>query len=579
MPLDAICLSAVVGEIRPQLIGSRIEKIQQPSRDQIVLLLRGSRRLLLNAGANQPRIHMTAQLRDNPAQPPMFCMLLRKYIGGGRIVEVEQAPLERVVTLTIDAMDELGEMSRYRLVLECMGRHSNLILVAPDGHVIDCMRRVDFEMSQQRQVLPGLYYRLPPAQEKMSPLSVEREDFQRLLSRCPAETQLDRWLLDTFTAISPLVAREIVFCACGSTDSRIEEEKGRLWDALHAWQQHVADGNMTPQLLLKADKPTDFTYLPVQQYGDYVQCREEESFSVLLDHFYEGREQAERVRQKGQDLLKTVTNARDRVRRKIALQEKEYAQTQDRDRLRICGELITANLYRMERGASKVTVENYYDPDCPGMEIRLDPRLSPQENAAKYFKQYNKAKTAEKMLTEQLQRGREELSYLESVLHQLNQAEAEQDFNDIRAELTDGGYIRSRGKKQPGFQRASKPREFLSSAGLRILVGRSNKQNDQLTCKTAGPRDIWLHTQKIHGSHVILCTDGAEADERSLHEAAVLAAFYSQGRDGGKVPVDYTPARYVKKPAGAKPGMVIYTAYQTMYVAPDAELVKKLHVK
>ncbi len=579
MPLDAICLSAVVGEIRPQLIGSRIEKIQQPSRDQIVLLLRGSRRLLLNAGANQPRIHMTAQLRDNPAQPPMFCMLLRKYIGGGRIVEVEQAPLERVVTLTIDAMDELGEMSRYRLVLECMGRHSNLILVAPDGHVIDCMRRVDFEMSQQRQVLPGLYYRLPPAQEKMSPLSVEREDFQRLLSRCPAETQLDRWLLDTFTAISPLVAREIVFCACGSTDSRIEEEKGRLWDALHAWQQHVADGNMTPQLLLKADKPTDFTYLPVQQYGDYVQCREEESFSVLLDHFYEGREQAERVRQKGQDLLKTVTNARDRVRRKIALQEKEYAQTQDRDRLRICGELITANLYRMERGASKVTVENYYDPECPGMEIRLDPRLSPQENAAKYFKQYNKAKTAEKMLTEQLQRGREELSYLESVLHQLNQAEAEQDFNDIRAELTDGGYIRSRGKKQPGFQRASKPREFLSSAGLRILVGRSNKQNDQLTCKTAGPRDIWLHTQKLHGSHVILCTDGAEADERSLYEAAVLAAFYSQGRDGGKVPVDYTPARYVKKPAGAKPGMVIYTAYQTMYVAPDAELVKKLHVK
>ena len=579
MPLDAICLSAVVGEIRPQLIGSRIEKIQQPSRDQIVLLLRGSRRLLLNAGANQPRLHMTAQLRDNPAQPPMFCMLLRKYIGGGRIVDVEQAPLERVVTLTIDAMDELGEMSQYRLVLECMGRHSNLILVAPDGHVIDCMRRVDFEMSTQRQVLPGLYYHLPPAQEKLSPLAVEREGFNRLLAACPAETQLDRWLLDTFTAISPLVAREIVFRACGSTDSRIEDEKARLWDALHAWQQHVADGKMTPQLLLRDDKLSDFTYLPVQQYGDYVRCRQAESFSALLDHFYEGREQAERVRQKGQDLLKTVTNARDRVRRKIALQEKEYAQTQDRDKLRICGELLTANFYRMERGAGKIMVENYYEPDCPSMEIRLDPRLSPQENAAKYFKQYNKAKTAEKVLTEQLQRGREELTYLESVLQQLQQAEAEQDFNDIRAELTDGGYIRSRGKKQPGFQRASKPREFRSSAGLRILVGRSNKQNDQLTCKLAGPRDIWLHTQKIHGSHVILCTDGAEADEQSLYEAAALAAFYSQGRDGGKVPVDYTPARYVKKPASAKPGMVIYTTYQTMYAAPDAELVKKLHVK
>ena len=579
MPLDAICLSAVVREIAPQLEGNRIEKIQQPSRDQIILLLRGSRRLLLNAGANQPRIHLTRQLRDNPAQPPMFCMLLRKYIGNGRIVAVEQAPLERVVTLTIDAMDELGEMSRYRLVLECMGRHSNLILVSPDGHVIDCMRRVDFEMSQQRQVLPGLFYHLPPQQEKVSPLTVEEGEFARLLCTCPAETQLDRWLLDTFTAISPLIARELVYRACGSTDARMEEENGRLWPVLFEWQQAVNDGAMTPQVLLKDGKYSDFTYLAPQQYSGFVTCREEESFCQLLDNFYEGREQAERVRQKGQDLLKTVTNARDRIRRKIALQEKEYAQTQDRDHLRICGELITANLYRMERGASKVTVENYYEPECPSMEIRLDPRLSPQENAAKYFKQYNKAKTAEKILTEQLRLGREELAYLESVLQQLQQAEAEQDFNDIRAELTDGGYIRNRGKKQPGFQRASKPREFRSSAGLRILVGRSNKQNDQLTTKTAGPRDFWLHTQKIHGSHVILCTDGTQPDEQSLLEAAILAAYYSQGRESSKVPVDYTPARYVKKPAGAKPGMVVYTTCQTMYVTPDAELAKRLSVK
>ena len=579
MPLDAICLRAVVDEIRPQLAGNRIEKIQQPSRDQIVLVQRGNRRLLLNAGANQPRIHMTAQLRDNPTQPPMFCMLLRKYIGNGRIVEVEQAPLERVVTLTIDAMDELGEMSRYRLVLECMGRHSNLILVAPEGHVIDCMRRVDFEMSQQRQVLPGLYYRLPPEQEKLSPLAIEEEAFGRLLAACPGETQLDRWLLETFTAISPLIARELVFRACGSTDARVEEERGRLWEVFSAWQHSVNDGSVTPQLLLRDGKHSDFTYLAVQQYAQYVTCREAESFSALLDGFYEGREQAERVRQKGQDLLKTATNARDRVRRKIALQEKEYAQTQNRDQLRICGELLTANFYRMERGASKVVVENYYEPDCPSVEIRLDPRLSPQENAARYFKQYNKAKTAEKILTEQLQKGREELAYLESVLQQLGQAEAEQDFNDIRAELTDGGYIRSRGKKQPGFQRTSKPREFRYSAGLRILVGRSNRQNDQLTGKMAGPRDIWLHTQKIHGSHVILCTDGAQPDEQSLVEAASLAAYYSQGREGGKVAVDYTPVRYVKKPAGARPGMVIYTTYQTLYAVPDGELVKKLYVK
>ena len=579
MPLDAICLRAVVDEIRPQLVGSRIEKIQQPSREQIILVLRGNRRLLLNAGANQPRIHMTSQLRDNPTQPPMFCMLLRKYIGNGRITEVEQAPLERVVTLTIDAMDELGEMSRYRLVLECMGRHSNLILVAPEGHIIDCMRRVDFEMSTQRQVLPGLYYNLPPLQEKLSPLTVEEDEFRRHLAGCSEEIPLDRWLLDTFTAISPLIARELVFRACGSTDTRIEEEQGRLWETFFAWQQSVNCAEMTPQTLLRDGKLSDFTYLAVQQYGSYVSCRTDESFSAMLDGFYEGREQAERVRQKGQDLLKTASNARDRVRRKIALQEKEYAQTQNRDKLRICGELITANLYRMERGASQVTVDNYYEPDCPSMVIRLDSRFSPQENAAKYFKQYSKAKTAEKILTEQLRQGREELTYLESVLQQLYQAEAEQDFNDIRAELTDGGYIRSRGKKQPGFQRASKPREFRSSAGLRILVGRSNKQNDQLTCKMAGPRDIWLHTQKIHGSHVILCTEGSEPDAKSLEEAAMLAAYYSQGRDSGKVPVDYTPVRYVKKPAGAKPGMVVYTTYQTVYVTPDSERAKQLYVK
>ena len=578
MPLDALCLRAVVRELEPQLTGTRIEKIQQPARDQVILLLRGNRRLLLNAGANQPRIHITTQLRDNPAQPPMFCMLLRKHIGSGRIAAIEQEPLERVVTLHIDAMDELGEISRYRLILECMGRHSNLILVAQDGRIIDCMRRVDFEMSQQRQVLPGLYYHLPPGQEKSSPLSVEQEAFTNLLAACPAEKKLDSWLLDTFTAISPLVAREIVFRACGSTDARIEEENGQLWDAFVQWQKHVQE-NAVPYLLTRDGKLADFTYLPLLQYGASAQCTTEESFGALLDNFYAGREQAERVRQKGQDLLKTATNARDRLLRKIALQEKELAQTQNRDQLRICGELITANLYRMKRGETLLRAENYYEPDCPVMEIRLDPRLSPQENSAKYFKQYNKAKTAEKILTQQLEQGRAELQYLESVLQQLQQAEAEQDFNDIRAELTDGGYLRGRGKKQPGFQRASKPREFKSSAGLRILVGRSNKQNDQLTTKMAGPRDIWLHTQKIHGSHVILCTDGVEPDEQSLLEAAMLAAYYSQGRESSKVPVDYTPARYVKKPSGAKPGMVIYTTYQTMYVTPDETKIRTLQTK
>ena len=578
MPLDAICLQGVVGELAPQLTGSRIEKIQQPARDQIILLLRGSRRLFLNAGANQPRIHLTEQLRDNPSQPPMFCMLLRKHLSGGIIESVRQEPLERVVTLSVLASDEMGERSRFTLVWEGMPRRANLILCDRDGRIIDCLHRVDLEAEQDRQVLPGLFYRLPTRQDKRSPLSVTEEEFAALLGRGAPDAPLDGWLLDTFTAISPLVARELTVRACGSTDAPVSQGNA-LWDVFSRWQRDVNENTFTPTLIKRNGSLADFTYGPVTQYGTYAETEIYDSFSHLLDDFYEKREQAERVKQKGRDLLKTATTARDRVRRKLAAQEKELAACLDRDHLRICGELITANLYRMERGQSRLTAQNYYDENCADVDIPLDVRLSPQENAARYFKQYAKAKTAEKYLTAQLQRGREELQYLESVLQELAQAESEQDFNDIRTELTDGGYLRGRGKKQPGFQRASKPREFRSSAGLRILVGRNNRQNDRLTTKDADKRDIWLHTQKIHGSHVILCTGGAEPDEQSLMEAASLAAYFSQAQGSTKVPVDYTPVKFVKKPAGAKPGMVVYTTYQTMLADPDEELVKRLSVK
>ena len=575
MPLDAICLQGVVGELAPQLTGSRIEKIQQPARDQIILLLRGSRRLFLNAGANQPRIHLTEQLRDNPSQPPMFCMLLRKHLSGGIIESIRQEPLERVVTLTVLASDEMGERGRFTLVWEGMPRRANLILCDRDGRIIDCLRRMDLEAEQDRQVLPGLFYRLPTRQDKRSPLSVTEEEFAALLGRAAPDAPLDGWLLDTFTAISPLVARELTVRACGSTDAHVSQGNA-LWDEFSHWQRAVNENAFTPTLIKRNGSLADFTYGPVTQYGTYAETEVYDSFSHLLDDFYEKREQAERVKQKGRDLLKTATTARDRVRRKLAAQEKEMAACLDRDHLRICGELITANLYRMERGQSRLTAQNYYDENCADVDIPLDVRLLPQENAARYFKQYAKAKTAEKYLTAQLQRGREELQYLESVLQELAQAESEQDFNDIRTELTDGGYLRGRGKKQPGFQRASKPREFRSSAGLRILVGRNNRQNDRLTTKDADKRDVWLHTQKIHGSHVILCTGGAEPDEQSLMEAASLAAYFSQAQGSTKVPVDYTPVKFVKKPAGAKPGMVVYTTYQTMLADPDESLVKRL---
>ena len=574
MPLDAVCLQAVVAELAPQITGSRIEKIQQPARDQVVLLLRGNRRLLLSAGGGQPRLHLTELPRDNPAQPPMFCMLLRKYLSGGIIESIQQAPLERVVTLTVSAADELGERSQFSLILEAVARRANLILADKDGHIIDCLRRIDFEMNPDRQVLPGLFYHLPTPPDKVSPFTVTEEEFTALAAAAGEGTPADQWLVRTVNGLSPLVARELTFRACGSTDAPVTGHTAALWSAFAAWRDTVNEKHFTPAMLKRSGVPMDFTYLHVGQYGGAAEEETYTSFSRLLDDFYEKREQAERVKQKGQDLVKTASNGAARLRRKIAAQEQELAESKNRDKWRVYGELITANLYRMERGMSRLTAQNYYDPDCADVDIPLDVRLSPQENAAKYFKKYTKAKTAEKYITAQLEKARVELTYLESVLQELTLAESEQDFNDIRAELTDGGYLRAKGRKQP--QRPSKPREFRSTAGLRILVGRNNRQNDRLTAKDAEKWDIWLHTQRIHGSHVILCTGGAQPDEQSLLEAASLAAYFSQAQDGTKVPVDFTQVKYVKKPASSPPGFVNYTNYKTILADPSEELVKRL---
>ena len=574
MPLDAVCLQAVVAELAPQITGSRIEKIQQPARDQVVLLLRGNRRLLLSAGGGQPRLHLTELLRDNPAQPPMFCMLLRKYLSGGIIESIQQAPLERVVTLTVSAADELGERSQFSLILEAVARRANLILADKDGHIIDCLRRIDFEMNPDRQVLPGLFYHLPTPPDKVSPFTVTEEEFAALAAAAGEGAPADQWLVHTVNGLSPLVARELAFRACGSTDAPVTGHTAALWSAFAAWRDTVNEKHFTPAMLKRSGVPMDFTYLHVGQYGGAAEEETYTSFSRLMDDFYEKREQVERVKQKGQDLVKTASNGAARLRRKIAAQEQELAESKNRDKWRVYGELITANLYRMERGMSRLTAQNYYDPDCADVDIPLDVRLSPQENAAKYFKKYTKAKTAEKYITAQLEKARVELTYLESVLQELTLAESEQDFNDIRAELTDGGYLRAKGRKQP--QRPSKPREFRSTAGLRILVGRNNRQNDRLTAKDAEKWDIWLHTQRIHGSHVILCTGGAQPDEQSLLEAASLAAYFSQAQNSTKVPVDFTQVKYVKKPAGSPPGFVNYTNYKTILADPSEELVKRL---
>ena len=581
MPLDAICLQAVVEELRPQLLNLRIDKVQQPARDQVILLLRGNKRLLLNAGANAPRIQLTETARDNPAEPPMFCMLLRKHLVGARVADITQPLLERLVRLELDITDDFGQPGKRTLVLEAMGRRSNLILLDGEGRIIDCMRRVDADMSAQRQVLPGLYYE-PPASVGRLPITEESEEgFRQKLAAANPERQLDAFLLDSYFGISPLMARELAFRTAGASDARLlglnETGRTNFWREIYQFSDAIKENKFTPIMLKKEGSPEDFACFPILQYGGLLEPERFDSFSALLDSFYEQRERQERVRQRGADLIRTATTARDRLQRKLAMQEKDYAATQDRDRLRICGDLITSNLYRMERGQSKLVCENFYDENCAETTIQLDPLLTPQQNAAKYYKRYTKAKTAEKYLREQMEFARRDAEYLESVLEEISHAETEQDFIDIRNELRDAGFLRKQGKKE--IKRAAKPRGFRTTSGFRVLVGRNNRQNDQLTCKEADHRDLWFHTQKIHGSHVILCTEGREVDDDTIVEVAKLAAYYSQARESGNVPVDYTMVKNVKKPAGARPGMVIYKTCRTVNVTPDEALVKRLQCK
>ena len=577
MPLDGICLQAVVEELRSQVIGARIDKVQQPARDQVVLLLRGNRRLLLCAGANASRIQMTNLVRDNPAEPPMFCMLLRKHLVGGRIAGVVQPPLERLVRLEVDITDDFGRPGKRTLVLEAMGRRSNLILLDGEGRIMECLRRVDADMSAARQVLPGLYYEPPASVGRLLVTEETEEGFRKRIARANPERGVDAFLLDSYFGLSPLMARELAFLSAGETDARLfalgPAGEGRLWGEIEGLIRAVQENHFTPICLKKDGKMVDFTYRPISQYGWAVESVQYADFSGMMDDFYALREQQERVRQRGADLLRTVRTAQDRLRRKLAQQEKDYAETQNRDQLRLYGDLITSNLYRMERGAGRLETENFYDPEGAVISIPLDPLLTPQQNAAKYYKRYTKAKTAESCLREQMDLARRDLEYLGSVQEELSRAETEQDFLDIRSELRDAGFLRQQGKKE--ISRPAKPWEFFTSTGFRVLVGRNNRQNDKLT-RSADGRDLWFHTQKIHGSHVILCTGGREADDDTIVEAAKLAAWFSQARESGNVPVDYTQVKNVKKPAGARPGMVVYSTCRTVNVTPEEQLVKKL---
>ena len=592
MPLDAVCLRAVINELDKEVAGGRIDKIYQPDRDEIVISVRtakGGKKLMVTAEPSAPRMHLIDVNRENPAVPPMFCMLMRKHLQGAKISKISQPAMERMAIIELDTTDEMGVPVKRELVCELMGKYSNIILKDENGRIIDAVRRIDGDISGKRQVLPGLFYRMPPAQEgKIDPLEFDGQKLIALLEKCEDITKkLDKWLLSTLLGFSPLLCRELAYRATGQTGKAVieltNEDKQNLLNAFDNLINDIKNYNFTPDLIIRLEDKAvqDFTCFVTKQYENLVEQTQMNSFSALLSAFYERKGQAERMRRRGMDMIRTVTSARDRTMRKLNIQREELEQTKDRDKYKRMGELISANFYQLEKGMTKAKVIDYYDETCPEIEIKLDIRLTPQQNAQKYFKQYQKAKTAEQMLTAQISEGEAELSYLESVLQSIDEAENEKDLAQLREELVQTGVLsqKQNKKKQQSKKSDSIPFEYRTSDGFSVWAGKNNLQNDLLSMKTAYKSDIWFHTQKIHGSHVILAVDGRQPTDIAMTEAAKIAAYHSKAKHSSMVPVDYTEVRNLKKPNGSKPGFVVYNVYQTAYVTPDESEIEKLRVK
>ena len=571
MAFDAFYLSAVLQELR-SLSEPRVEKIHQPSRDTVILHLRhreGRCKLLFAMNPTAPRLHLTTANPENPPEPPMFCMLLRKHLSGGRLLNISQPPMERCAIFTFECMDEMGDLVQRKLIAELMGRTCNLYLLSPEGRIIDCLRRIGLDESAKRQALPGLYYQDPERITKRNPLELSKECYVNLFSE-PGADLLAQRLMDELGGLSPLICREAALYACGDVDTRlengnIEEISGKIAEFFKENLENTA-----PYYYAQNGIPKQFAFCPIRQYGE---CLQAESFSGLLDMFYTVRDRNDAMRQKSQSVRKTVQNLCTRLTRKLAIQEKELEATYDRERLRQLGDILTANIHKITKGQTKVLAEDFYDEDMKQIEIALSPLLSPQQNAAKYYKDYARMKTAEKELTRQIELGEAELEYLKSVLEELNRADSDQALEEIKQELQSGGYLRPDAGKKRVKTGKMPPLRFESTDGFPIYVGRNNRQNEELTFKGARKDDIWLHASKVHGSHVIIACAGQPVPDDTVTQAAQLAAHYAETAGGQNIPVDVTPVRQVKKIPNGKPGMVIYHTYRTVIVNPYPDIV------
>ncbi len=586
MAFDACFLYCIVNEINAVAGGGRIEKIYQPERDEIVLQMRtlkGGRRLLINAGANNPRIGFTSLQKENPMQAPMFCMLLRKHLTGALLSSVEQIGFERVARLTFDTRDEMGfECKRY-LIAEIMGKYSNLIFADDRMKVIASLKTVDFTTSSLRQVLPGMAYELPPAQDKLDPTKLDRDEFFARAEAFPCERAAEKFITSTYLGISTALARQIVYISCGKYDSDMRNcLTVKLYEGLKTVFEDMRASLLRPTVVFDGNVPIEYSFLKLDFYGDGVAYTGFDSLSEALDCFFAGRDKENRIKQRASDILRLLTNAESRLIKKLDSQEKELADCALGEKYKKYGDLITANIYTIKRGDKSVSLVDYeaWDEETgeyAAVVLELDTRLTPAANAQKFYKLYNKSKNAKIELAKQIELGKNELKYIYSVFDALTKAETAADLTEIRDELYRSGYA-SKMRGYAASKKEHKPQvaEFITTNGYRVLCGKNNYQNEYITHKVAEKNDYWFHAKNVPGSHVLMITNGEEPPEADFTDACEIAAYYSKARGEVRVEVDYLLARGVKKVAGGKPGLVIYHNNWSAYVTPNEERILQL---
>jgi len=583
MAYDAGMVAHVAKEIKDATVGGKIEKIYQPQRSEIILSVRcggENRRILIDVGSSNARINLTSMKPDNPAQPPMFCMMLRKHFSGAKIVDVSQLGFERAIRITCDAYDELGFSSHKHLIVEIMGTYSNLILTDKDDTVIGAVKQIDFSMSHKRQIITGIKYEMPPAQNKRDPMAVERDDFCKIAAESDGEVPAEKFIISNFSGIAPVVAREIAYRSCGDAEGTLHDCRKRIVDEFFDLVNIIKDISGKPNIVyFDKSRPLEYSFIPLEQYGEGSAIEELSSFGELIDRFFFTRAENERLHHRSSDIQRILSNAEKRVTKKLSILHSELSACDEGEKYKLWGDLITANIYRINRGVKTVTLENYYD-DMKSVTIALDERYTPAQNAQKYYKKYAKLRSAREHLTQQIALAEQEYEYVKSVAYSLTAAQTEKEISEIRSELHDSGFAsRMRGaadrrKTTPSYLK------YRTSGGYELLCGKNNLANDHITFKLSDKSDWWFHVKGQPGSHVLMkCPPGVEPSDKDFTEAATVAAANSKAADGTAVEVDYTRVRYVKKPPASKPGFVIYNTNFSTRVAADRQIADSLLVK